>query len=281
VNQGTSQDSASSIKLGPTSSTSGFTLPQLFFDNMRWTGVDLKPFASKFQGGSALTAAPTPGQAPPSVDSSNLLVSSSGEYLETCQGNPRIGCIRIKYSKSAPAEVSVIGDVTAQHSIQKMNTPASWGCSASTFHALHDGAASKESVLEGFTSSNDMIVWLLRIVGSLGAWIAVYCILSPVTWCADKVGDVAGCIPCIGDFLEGAIEGIATAIVCMMSCSCGLSCSFFVIALTWLYMRPLYGAIFLLISCGCFGIFAYGGYTVSQNRKQKKGGSDAESAEAE
>eukprot|EP00932_Pfiesteria_piscicida_P003590 SRR837773.13499.p3 GENE.SRR837773.13499~~SRR837773.13499.p3 ORF type:complete len:142 (-),score=62.81 SRR837773.13499:170-562(-) len=126
-------------------------------------------------------------------------------------------------------------------------------------------------MIQDLQASNSMMVWFLRLVGVLGAWMSVYCMLSPLKWMADKIGDVAGCIPCIGDFVEGLIEGVAEAVICMISCSFGCSCSFLVIAVVWLYMRPLYGGAFMLISCCCCCAAGMGAKQVMDGRRDKGG----------
>lgn len=235
----------------------------MFRGALSTTAVDLQPFAPKFS-----VNAPVGRWTPPTtVDTSNLFVQ--GNDLTTCPGQMMIGCVQIRYVAAKPDAVSVIADVSSSRTLSPTVTPASWGCSKDTFYGFKEGAVSKEQMLGGHKDGNNMTVWLLRLVGILGAWIAAYCFFSPITWCAGKVGDCFEFIPCVGDFMSGAIEGIADAIVCMMSMGCACSCAFFVIAIVWLYMRPLYGVAFLTVTCCCCGLVAYGANQVAQRSKKK------------
>jgi len=191
--------------------------------------------------------------APTTVNTGNLKVAAAGNELETCSNRmPRLGCVTLSYKVSAPAMVSVIAEITAGQLAPK-ETPSSWGCSGSEFSEFTEGNIPKDKMLAKLTSANSMMTWILRFVGVLGAWMAVYCILSPITYMADKIGDVADYIPCVGGFLESFIEGVVGAVVCFISCSCSCSCSLTVMALVWVFMRPLVGAVFLLIALCCCG----------------------------
>jgi len=218
--------------------------------------------------------------APTMVNTRNLKVAAAGNELETCSSRvPRLGCVTLSYKVSAPAMVSVIADITARQLAPK-KTPSSWGCSGSEFSEFTEGNISEGKMLAKLTSANSMMTWILRFVGILGAWMAVYCILSPITYMADKIGDVADYIPCVGGFLESFIEGVVGAVVCFISCSCSCSCSLTVMALVWVFMRPLYGAVFLLIALCCCGAAGFAamqakgeGETKREFRMGKGGGS--------
>merc|ERR1712137_415008 len=62
--------------------------------------------------------------------------------------------------------------------------------------------------------------------------------------------------PC-GGYIEDFLEGVVQSVLCCLSCGIGCSCGFTVIALVWLFMRPLYGGILLAIAvtmCVCVGV---------------------------
>jgi len=277
LQMGTSSQSVSSLSIGE-STQNPYVVPKTIFGSgLTDTPVNLNDYRSKFFG-TTPTGAWT---APTSVDTSDLSVDQSGMYLVTCPGQVMIGCIRISYQAAMPKDLSVVSDITSSNTLEPTSTPATWGCSADTFYSFREGKATKKDMLNGHHNSNNTLVWVLRVVGVLGAWLAAYCFFSPITWCAGKVGDCVDYVPCIGDFLEGAINGVAQAIVCTMSLGCGCSCAWFVIGMVWLYMRPLYGAAFLLVTCCCCGLLGYGGFTISQNIKSKKGKKGQDGSESE
>eukprot|EP00747_Dinoflagellata_sp_TGD_P113282 gnl/TRDRNA2_/TRDRNA2_171670_c0_seq3.p1 gnl/TRDRNA2_/TRDRNA2_171670_c0~~gnl/TRDRNA2_/TRDRNA2_171670_c0_seq3.p1 ORF type:complete len:477 (-),score=94.13 gnl/TRDRNA2_/TRDRNA2_171670_c0_seq3:278-1708(-) len=173
--------------------------------------------------------------------------------LCTCIGAPELGCVRISWKKSAATFATVIAKEDAAGS-QDAEIPSSWMCSASKYARLFDAELTMEKAIETLHSENSNIVWLLRIIGLLGAWGAVYCCLAPIATAADLVGDCLDMIPCIGGYLEDFVEGVVDTILCFISCSFGCSCALFVMAVVWFVMRPLYGGllllvVFLLIGC--------------------------------
>lgn len=209
---------------------------------------------------------------PPTLSTMNLKLGGDGVHLETCPGQQRLGCVRVSFSAAQPKAASIIAELPASSStFAKITTPASWGCSKGTYSKFETGNVAFETLITGEKDSNEAMTWILRIAGVMGAWFAVYCILSPIAWFVDKVGDVIGMLPCCGGCIEGLVEGVANTILCMISCSVGCSTSFLVIGLVWLYMRPLYGGLFFLVSLCCIGATCALGTQVANNRKGKAG----------
>jgi len=103
---------------------------------------------------------------------------------------------------------------------------------------------SKDDFLDALANANRIMTWIIRLAGLIAAWIAVYCCFSPIAAAADIIGDGLNYLPC-GGYIEDLLEGVVDAVLCCMSCAVGCSCGLFVIAVTWLYMRPLYGALML------------------------------------
>lgn len=130
-------------------------------------------------------------------------------------------------------------------------------------HQLHGYILSKnkietkESIISFAKGENSATLWLQRIIFPCVLWLAFYCCLSPVMWVIDTAGDFIENIPCVGWILTGfveAIESLATCLMCMVSCACGLSVSLLVMGVAWLAYRPAIGisclVIFILIISG-------------------------------
>lgn len=68
--------------------------------------------------------------------------------------------------------------------------------------------------------------------------------------------------------MEDLLEGMVDTLLCIVSCGIGCSCGLLVIALVWLFMRPLIGgglmAVCLVLAlCACA--------VANQNKSQRKG----------
>ena len=66
--------------------------------------------------------------------------------------------------------------------------------------------------------------------------------LQPILWLMDKFGDTLESIPCVGSFLghiADFIETLVGCLICLVSCSLGLACGLFAMAVAWLYYKCL------------------------------------------
>ena len=103
---------------------------------------------------------------------------------------------------------------------------------------------------------NSTTTWIIRILGLCFVAITIYCCFAPISAAADVIGDLIGCLPCVGDFLEDLLEGMVDTLLWIVSCALGCSCGLLVISLTWLVMRPLIGGGLLLV-CLVLGCCAF------------------------
>lgn len=99
---------------------------------------------------------------------------------------------------------------------------------------LRPGLLDAPAMFYAAQSENSMLAWLLRALGTLGLCAGVYLVLRPLS----VLGDV---IPLFGSVLSAG-AGLIAAFA-------GLACGLLVIALAWLFYRPLLGAS-LLLSAG-------------------------------
>jgi hypothetical protein len=223
---------------------------------------------------SSITNAYTGTQVKSTVPTSAFTYSAeslqvSGDYLKSCSSDV-LGCIRIKYMQSDSTSPSVIAAIDPDGMTKPYNMPGAWGCPGKPWQAIDGKSMSKADVIKALRDSNNAQVWIIRIVGLLCCWFAVYLCFSPFLYAVDCIGDVVNWCPC-GGYLEDALEGIATAIACAISCPIGCSCGLFVISLVWLFMRPLYGALMMAVCvCCCAGAVAIrGAYTKPPSKRQK------------
>ncbi|CAJ1462305.1 unnamed protein product [Effrenium voratum] len=196
-----------------------------------------------------------------SVTPNVAAVDMAGTSLVTCQ-MPRLGCLKIQFFKNWESSVSLMTAVQSGYTVP-VDVPASWGCSPDKYQALEGGISSKQAFSTMLEEANTTSTWMMRFLGLCFAWIAVYCCFQPISASIDVVGDCLRIIPCVGGLLEDLLEGMVTCLLCVVSCCCGCSLGFLVIALMWLYMRPLIGGGLLAI-CLVLGI---GGYFLAYQNK--------------
>lgn len=146
---------------------------------------------------------------------------------------PQVGDIRISYKMVPNGIYSVIGK-------QLNNTVEAYTTSYDTkILMIEQGARSAESMFESAQKSNKLIMWLLRIVGVFVMYAALMMILKPISVVADVV-------PFLGNIVRFGL-GLAAGLV-------AFSISLVVIAIAWIFYRPILG-ISLLVAGGA--IFFY------------------------
>lgn len=190
----------------------------------------------------------------------------------------KIGCEKLSFQQSTATHVSVFAKSKGSSGdLDKIAFPSAWGCSAESTWFIIQGTdkLDLQTALMTLLSQNDTQVWILRIVLTIFSILGVYFILSPISYAADKLGDVLNMIPCVGGYLEDAVEGVVGAVVCGIACGVGCCCSLFVISIFWLLLRPLYGGSLLAVALCCCGAAVY--YRSSEGapnkgkKKKKKG----------
>jgi len=280
IEWGTQHDKAESLKLGadpnkiddPTAFTIGEELIKMLDAT---EPVNMSPFAEC----CSISSVPSLGgivwthAAPSKVTKDTLVVQ--GNYLQTCISQ-KLGCVRISYKKNAAEGLSVMTHVNTAGRTQAQTIPSTWGCKSRTWQTLMERVVSKEDFITALREANHTQTNILRVIGVIGAWLAVWCCFQPISAAADIVGDWLDCIPCVGGCLEDLLETVVDSVICCMSCGIGCSCALWVIAIVWVAMRPLYGgalmAVAVLMCLGVAGVRAAcaGGREPSKKRKKKK-----------
>jgi hypothetical protein len=155
-------------------------------------------------------------------------VDGSTVYLGQNPASPTIGDVRASFKRTKPSnEVSLVaklvGDTFESYTAQN----------GKTVSMLSVGAHSAESMFESAHAANSMWMWILRFVGVFLVCIGLGMIVAPLQV-------LASVIP-----LLGKIVGVGTGLFCMLF---GLAWSLFIIALAWLFYRPLTGIIILTVA---------------------------------
>ncbi len=114
---------------------------------------------------------------------------------------------------------------------------------------LQTGTHTAESMFQSAMSANTMMTWALRLAGFLMMFIGISMIFRPIA----VMGDL---VPFVGSFLSGGVSLFAAIVALPLSLA--------VIAVGWIFYRPLIGL--LLLACG-IGVVALGIWLVSSRRR--------------
>jgi len=137
------------------------------------------------------------------------------------------GDLRIKHEAAMPGTVSLVakqvGD-TFEPFVAK---------AGGTIEMLETGTHSAESMFASAHASNKMMTWILRLVGAVLMFFGFSMVFRPLSVFADVL-PIAGTIVGAG---TGLIAFLLTVVI-----------SFFVIAVAWIFYRPMLGIPLILVS---------------------------------
>ena len=175
---------------------------------------------------TAPAAAPAPASATPAAPAAAPAPAAS-PAAPAVQAGPQIGDVRISFLVIRPHNVSVVAQ-------QSNDTFCPFPLNNDTISLLADSIQSAELMFNRAQSANNFLTWVLRIIGFLMMYIGISMVFKPLS----VLGDV---LPFLGDILE-----MGTGLVAFLI---ALPCWLIVIAIAWIFYRPVLGII-LLIAAG-------------------------------
>ena len=159
-------------------------------------------------------------------------------YFGRVPGSPEVGDVRVCFEKIVPAKVTVMAVVDGD-SFKPFKAK-----NGKRFQTLVMGKKSGDEIIEAEKEANTMILWFLRIVGVLmviGGLKGIFGFLSMIL----KV------VPFVANIVGWGIGVVCTVI--------GIAWSLIVIAIAWLFYRPLLGISLLVIAGFLIWVFAFKG----------------------
>jgi len=158
-----------------------------------------------------------------------LHASIDGEWLVLSESpkTPVVGDARVKFESIKTGDASVLAR-QVQDTFETFTTGQ-----GTTIGRIISGVQSKEAMFAAAASENNFMAWLLRGIGCILMIIGFVAILNPLKVLADVL-----------PFL-GSIVGAGTGFVAFIL---GGVCSLSIVALSWLFYRPLLGIPLLLIA---------------------------------
>ena len=184
------------------------------------------------------------------TDSLQLVhVNNNQLYYGVSPSSPAVGDVRITWTKVLPAKVTIIAK-------QKGNTFTSFKAkNGKTFSTLVMGERDAEEIYEGAHETNHMLMWIFRIVGILFVIIGLKCIFGILE-------TLLKVVPFVANIIGWGVGAVCTVV--------GLVWSLIIIALAWLFYRPLIGIAILAVAALLIWVFAFKGKEKLKEMASKK-----------
>ena len=159
-------------------------------------------------------------------------------YYGRVPGSPEVGDVRVTFEKVVPAKVTVMAVVDGD-SFKPFKAK-----NGKRFQTLVMGKKSGDEIIEAEKEANSALLWILRIVGIL-------MVIGGLKGIFGFIETILKVVP----FIAG-IFGWGVGIVCTVI---GVVWSLIVIAIAWLFYRPLLGISLLVIAGFLIWVFAFKG----------------------
>ena len=159
-------------------------------------------------------------------------------YFGRVPGSPEVGDVRVTFEKVVPAKVTVMAVVDGD-SFKPFKAK-----NGKRFQTRVMGKKSGDEIIEDAQDANTMWTWMLRILG-------VLLVIGGLKGIFGFVETILKVVP----FIAG-IFGWGIGLVCTII---GIAWSLIVIAIAWLFYRPLLGIGLLVLAGFLVWVFAFKG----------------------
>ena len=178
-------------------------------------------------------------------------------YFGRVPGSPEVGDVRVTFEKVVPAKVTVMAVVDGD-TFKPFKAK-----NGKRFQTLVMGKKSGDEIIEAEKEANNMWTWALRIIGIL-------MVIGGLKGIFGFVETILKVVP----FIAG-IFGWGIGLVCTVV---GVAWSLIVIAIAWLFYRPLLGISLLVLAGFLIWVFAFKGKDKLKEfaaKAKEKGGNPA------
>ena len=159
-------------------------------------------------------------------------------YYGKVPGSPEVGDVRVTFEKVVPAKVTVMAVVDGD-SFKPFKAK-----NGKRFQTLVMGKKSGDEIIEAEKEANNMWTWALRIIGIL-------MVIGGLKGIFGFVETILKVVPFIAGIFGWGIGLICTVV--------GIAWSLIVIAIAWLFYRPLLGISLLVLAGFLVWVFAFKG----------------------
>ena len=159
-------------------------------------------------------------------------------YFGRVPGSPEVGDVRVTFEKVVPAKVTVMAVVDGD-TFQPFKAK-----NGKRFQTLVMGKKSGDEIIEAEKEANNMLLWALRIIG-------IMMVIGGLKGIFGFLETILKVVP----FIAG-IFGWGVGLICTVI---GIAWSLIVIAIAWLFYRPLLGIALLVLAGFLVWVFAFKG----------------------
>ena len=159
-------------------------------------------------------------------------------YFGRVPGAPEVGDVRVTFEKVVPAKVTVMAVVDGD-SFKPFKAK-----NGKRFETLVMGKKSGDEIIDAAKETNNIILWVLRIIG-------IMMVIGGLKGIFGFIETILKVVP----FVAG-IFGWGVGLVCTVI---GIAWSLIVIAIAWLFYRPLLGISLLVLAGFLVWVFAFKG----------------------
>ena len=169
---------------------------------------------------------PTPTAVAQKKNPHHVHIANNTVYFGASPAAPQVGDVKITLTKVLPAEISIIAKVNGS-TFGRYTAK-----NGKTFSSFRMGVVSADEIFQGEHSSNTMIMWILRVVGVLVVVMSLKLTFSILP-------SLFKILPFLGNLV-----GAGVGLFCILG---GVSWSLLVIAVAWLFYRPLIAVVLLVL----------------------------------
>ena len=159
-------------------------------------------------------------------------------YFGRVPGSPEVGDVRVTFEKTVPAKVTVMavvdGDTFKPYKAKN----------GKRFQTLVMGKKSGDEIIDAAKEANNVWLWILRIIG-------IVMVISGLKGVFNFLETILKVVPFVANIVGWGVGAICTVI--------GIAWSLIVIAIAWLFYRPLLGIALLAIAGFLVWVFAFKG----------------------
>lgn len=159
-------------------------------------------------------------------------------YFGRVPGAPEVGDVRVTFEKVVPAKVTVMAVVDGD-TFKPFKAK-----NGKRFETLVMGKKSGDEIIDAAKETNNIILWVLRIIG-------IMMVIGGLKGIFGFIETILKVVP----FIAG-IFGWGVGLVCTVI---GIAWSLIVIAIAWLFYRPLLGISLLVLAGFLVWVFAFKG----------------------
>ena len=192
----------------------------------------------------AATTAPTTAandsvQQPTVVKDLNYVhIADNVLYFGVSPSSPQVGDVRVTFTKVMPTTVSLLATVTGD-TFKPFKAK-----NGKTLQVLTVGSKSSDEMYESEHQTNTMILWLLRFVG-------VMMVIGGLKGIFGFIETLLKVVPFVANIVGFGVNTICTVV--------GIVWSLIIIAIAWLFYRPLLGILLLALAGFLIWVFAFKG----------------------